>query len=155
MMSLPDIMQWADVNKKTGTLTVKHQDVTKAFYLQDGKIVFVSSQKEGERLGEFFAGIGQIEEKKIKAALIESQKIGVPFTKYLIAKKIIKQETLEQGIEKLAQTIFCEAMKWEEGTFEFTDNLPPLIINGYITLNTSFVVFQSVKLYDEANRETE
>lgn len=53
IMALPDVMQWAEVNRKTGTLTFKYQGISKMFYFQQGKIIFVSSQKEGERLGEF------------------------------------------------------------------------------------------------------
>jgi putative nucleotidyltransferase with HDIG domain len=152
LMPLPDFMQWAETSKKSGALVVSFQGISKAFYLQDGKIIFISSQKEGERLGEFFMTTGRLDPKQIELGLRESKRLDVPFTGYLIDQGIIDRSTLEKTMQSLAEIAFADALKWEGGVFEFTDAIPSLILNGPIRLNTSFVVFQSVKMLDEAMR---
>lgn len=152
LMSLPDLMQWADTGRKSGTLTITNNETRKTFYLQDGKLIFVSSRKEGERLGEFFTSTGCLNKETIDKSLKESIRLSVPFTGYLISEKIIEKKSLEMVLERLSEKVFTDALQWDSGTFEFTDTLPPLILNGPVMLNTSFMVFQSVKLYDESRR---
>jgi putative nucleotidyltransferase with HDIG domain len=153
LMPLPDFMQWAEASKKSGTLAISFQGITKAFYLQEGKIIFISSQKEGERLGEFFMATGRLDPRQIEHGLRESRRLNVSFTGYLIDQGVIDRNTLEHTLQSLAETAFSDALTWEGGSFEFTDTIPLLIMDGPIKLNTSFVVFQSVKLLDEARRD--
>ncbi|MDA8082339.1 MAG: HDOD domain-containing protein [Nitrospiraceae bacterium] len=154
LMTLPDVMQWAETTGKTGSLSIRRKDVSKIFYIQDGKIIFVSSQKPGERLGEYFSEIGHVRPADIEKALRESKRLGVPFTGYLVSEGVIEQKKLESLIEALAEKIFTDALRWDDGIFEFTDVIPALIVNGPIKLSISFVVFQSVKQYDETNKGT-
>lgn len=153
LMPLTDLMQWAETGKKSGTLSLSFQGVSKAFYLQDGKIIFVSSQKKGERLGEYFVRAGHLRPDGIESALRESKQAGMPFTGYLIEKGIIDRKSLEQALQGLAETAFTDVLTWDGGSFEFTDVIPPLILDGPVMLNTSFVIFQSVKRLDEQQRE--
>jgi putative nucleotidyltransferase with HDIG domain len=153
LMPLPDLLQWAETSRKSGTLSVSFQGTSKSFYLQDGTMIFISSQKEGERLGEFFMKTGRLSPAQIEQGLRESKRLGCPFTGYLIEQGIIDKQTLEQTLQRLAETAFSDALTWEDGTFEFSDAIPPLILNGPIKLNTSFVIFQSVKMLDEALRD--
>uniref|UniRef100_UPI003D818996 DUF4388 domain-containing protein n=1 Tax=Trichloromonas sp. TaxID=3069249 RepID=UPI003D818996 len=58
LMPLRDILHWGETRRISGALKVKNDDLTKTFYLQEGKIVFLTSNKEGERIGEFLAEYG-------------------------------------------------------------------------------------------------
>jgi putative nucleotidyltransferase with HDIG domain len=150
LMTLTDIMQWAETGQKSGSLTIKNDSTTKVFYLQNGKIIFVSSQKAGERLGEFFTQKGSISAEHMTAGLRESQRLGVSFTGYLITQGIIGHDALETLIQLLAETAFIDALTWSDGTFEFADTLPAMIKNGPVQISTSLVLFQSVKQIDES-----
>ncbi len=153
LMPLPDLLQWAETSRKSGTLSISFQGTSKSFYLQDGKMIFISSQKEGERLGEFFMKLGRLSPEQIEQGLRESKRLGCPFTGYLIDQGIIDKQTLEQTLQSLAETAFSDALSWEGGLFEFSDIIPSLILDGPIKLNTSFVIFQSVRMLDEALRD--
>lgn len=152
-MSLPDIMQWAESTRKSGTLTIRQSGISKVFYIQDGKLIFISSQKQGERFGEFFIKDGHIDRKRLETALRESQRLSVPFTGYLISEGLIEQNVLEQMIERLAKIAFADSLSWEDGSFEFIDAIPAVIVNGPIKLHTSFVILESARDYDESHRD--
>lgn len=152
LMPLPDFLQWAETSKQSGSLSISFKGIEKTFYLQDGKMIFISSNKEGERLGEFFQATGRLEPSQIAHALQESKRLGKPFTGYLIENSLIKKETLQQSLQRFAESALADALSWEEGTFDFVDVIPSLISRGPIMLSISFVVFQSVKMFDETHR---
>ncbi|MEC4676258.1 MAG: DUF4388 domain-containing protein [Nitrospirota bacterium] len=138
VMSLADILQWVDASKKTGTLQVYNQGDEKKIYVETGKIVFISSNKEGERLGEYLTRNSHLETTKIKSALLQSQTMKVPFTQRLIDLKYFTAEQLQDIITKQAGTILLDAIDWTNGTFEFLqDELPTNVLRGPISLNTS------------------
>ncbi len=43
LMPLKDLWQWRETRRISGALKVKHDDRSKTFYLQEGKIVFLTS----------------------------------------------------------------------------------------------------------------
>ncbi len=153
MMSLPDIMQWAELNMKTGTLVVVSEDLSRIFFIQEGKIIFVSSQTEGARLGEFLSMSGYIGEARLQDAVSKSQKLGVQLTNYLVSERIIDKNELEEALILYAEASFTDILKWKDGEFEFSPILPPTIINGNLKINISYLMFQSVKTVDESGKD--
>jgi putative nucleotidyltransferase with HDIG domain len=154
LMTLPDLMQWVEMNRKTGTLTLARENIKKHFYFRDGKIIFVSSNKEGERFSGFLANAGHTDIAKIEQALKESIRLGVPFTGYLIAEKFFGREAIEDALGRLSETVITDALEWKTGDFEFSDVIPAFTIGSPVMLHTSPVVFQSMKVYDEKYRKS-
>jgi hypothetical protein len=72
------------MSRKTGTIAISFHGIEKKIYIESGKIVFVSSSKKGERLGEFIARGSYLETEKIKEALIQSQTMKITLTQRLI-----------------------------------------------------------------------
>lgn len=150
VMPLSDILQWIDVSKKTGTLQVYNQGDEKKIYVESGKIVFISSNKEGERLGEYLNRNSHLETTKIKSVLLQSQTMKVPFTQRLIDLKYFTAEQLQDVITKQAGTILLDAIDWTQGTFEFIqDELPSNVLLGPISLNTTELLYEVFKRLED------
>ncbi len=142
VMPLPDILQWIDLSRKTGTLTISHLGTEKKIYVEEGKIVYVSSNKEGERLGEFILKESKLDATIIKSALIQSQTMKIPFTQRLIELKYFTIEDLTNIIYNYAKSLLQDAISWNEGWFEFIqDIIPAYVMKGPIKLNTSELIF--------------
>ncbi|HHL40854.1 MAG TPA: HDOD domain-containing protein [Deltaproteobacteria bacterium] len=152
LMHLTELAQWADMNSKTGTLTISNGGVSKKFYLQEGKIIYVASGKSGERLGEILEDRNDVDAEAVRRALEVSRSLGVPFTGHLISEGIVDMAGLEAALVQCAEVAFTDALHWENGTFEFTDEVPAEVDDGPIKLNTSFVLFESVRRFDEARK---
>ncbi|MDA8169281.1 MAG: HDOD domain-containing protein [Nitrospiraceae bacterium] len=140
LMPLPDVLFWAEANKKTGTLTIKRQESVKRFYIEDGRILFLFSQEDGERFIEFFSSSGSIERRAIETAVKESHRLCVPLTGYLISEGVLAKETLERLLSGLVESALAGALGWDEGTFEFTDSMPPMIGGGPVRLVISRII---------------
>jgi hypothetical protein len=150
VMPLTDLLQWIDMCQKTGTINIHFYGIEKKIYVEDGKIVYVSSNKEGERLGEFISKGSYLETNKIKSALIQSQTMKVPFTQRLIELNYFTREQLTEIITTYAKELLLDAISWKEGSFEFVQGLIPTnVINGPIKLNTSEIIFDVFKYLED------
>ncbi|GBD98689.1 hypothetical protein BMS3Abin07_00715 [bacterium BMS3Abin07] len=152
-MGVIDLFQWIEINRKTGVLVMAQEKIEKCFCFREGRIIFVSSRKEGERLGEFLSDNGNIDEESMKNALFKSRDIGIPFTLYLIDNRIVPKEFLMVAIEQLAGILFSDMLDWKRGYFEFIEGLPDIVSNGPVHLNTSYLMFETVRKHNEKMKE--
>jgi hypothetical protein len=142
VMPLTDLLQWIDLNKKTGTLVINTHGITKSIYTENGRIIFISSNKEGERIGEFLHKGLLLESEKIRSALLQSQSMKKPFTLRLIELNYFTHEDLLNIISKQAKGILLDAFDINEGSFEFIqDVVPSYVVNGPISLSTIELVY--------------
>lgn len=144
-MPVQNLFQWIEMSAKTGVLVLRKDEVEKCFCFKDGRIIFVSSRKPGERLGEFLSMNDEVAEERMKEALIESYETKKPFTQYLIENELLTQEFLEVAVKELAEVIFQDLMTWQDGRFEFLDGLPDIVAQGPVLMSTSYLVFKVYK----------
>jgi hypothetical protein len=150
VMPLTDLLQWIDLAKKTGTITASYRDTEKKIYLEDGKVVYVSSNREGERLGEFIMKDSRLDAEKIKSALIRSQSMKIPFTQMLIDLGYFTAEDLKWTIIGYAKSLLIDAIAWGDGWFEFIQGIiPSYVMRGPIQLNTTELIFEVFKTIEE------
>ena len=154
LMSLQEILVWAETHGKTGSLKISGRGNEKTFYLQEGKLTFVTSNRSGERIGEFLASTEHIQLDEITELIEQSHKEGMPFTGYLLAQQRLTEQELESIISQLATLALVDAISWESGSFSFTDTIPPTILNGPIRIKLTNAVEQALQLIrvDRASR---
>jgi hypothetical protein len=155
LSSLPitDLMQWIDMNKKSGVLFISEEENSKCFCFEEGKLLMGASNKEGGRLGEFLAKEGYIKLDVLRKAVSDSQSKGASLIGYLVDNRIIPQEFLKVSIQQLAEDAFTDVLSWEGGSFEFMEDLPVMLANSPVTFSTNFIIFESVRKYDEMKKQ--
>jgi hypothetical protein len=152
VMPIPDLLQWLDMSRKTGTITAHFSRIEKKIYFEAGNIVYISSNKEGERLGEYIIRSSQIEKNRIKAALLKSQAMKIPFTQMLINMNYFTTDSLTAVIATHAKKLLIDAIAWKDGWFEFIqDALPAYVTNGPVQLNTTELLLKTIKHLDESS----
>lgn len=150
LMPVREVMEWAETYGKSGTLHIVCAGVEKKFYLQEGRVTFLTSNRKGERVGEFLAATGCLDMLMIKLAITESQRRGIPFTSYLLAEKILDRSQLEEVISRLVVVALADSLRWDEGTFSFTTLLPPALLNGPIQLKAGNVLALAGRLLEQS-----
>ncbi len=153
LMSLMDLIQWANNSLRTGTLVLSEQEKQKKFYFQDGKIIFIWSECRGERIVDFLRLESAISKQQLNENIADAQNLGLPFIGYLLAEKIISREKLEEIIGQVAQSAMTDALKWESGEFEFIDELPSFVVNGPLQFDSTQLLIESAKEFDETHLE--
>ena len=149
LMSLADLIQWADNSKRSGTLILSQHGHQKKFYIQNGKIIFIWSNCNGEHFGDFLKIETSINQDELDKAFSDSEFLGLPFIGYLLSEKLISREQLSEVLRKAAETVLTDALKWDTGIFEFIDDLPGFVLNSPVILNSAQVLLESVQNFDE------
>jgi putative nucleotidyltransferase with HDIG domain len=149
LMPLADLIQWAENSKRSGTLILSQHGRQKKFYIQDGKIIFIWSNCEGEHFGNFLKDLSRISQDELDKAFSDSESLGLPFIGYLLAEKALTKDQLEDILRRAAEVVLTSALKWDTGIFEFNDDLPRFVLNSPVRLNTTQVLLESVRSFDE------
>lgn len=132
--SLSQILTYLKEQKKTGVLTFEDKSVKKDIYIKSGNVVFASSNKDTDSLGEMLISRGKItpeqhdkfaellkgDDKRQGAILVE---LG-----YITPKNLFLEITHQ--IKEIIFSLFL----WEDGTFSFKESSPSTEI---IKLNIS------------------
>jgi putative nucleotidyltransferase with HDIG domain len=143
--SVGELLKWAESGKKTGGLTFCREGTQKTIFFQKGKLVFASSEREGERTAEFFTHRCGLDRNILYGAIKDSIRLHVPFTEYLISRRIVDKATLTSWIKMFIETILSDALCWTSGTFTFTDELPTAVVNGSVAIDASAALASASK----------
>ncbi|GAM08831.1 putative protein [Geobacter sp. OR-1] len=154
-MPIPDVLQWIDMNRLSCVVNVNLEndnDIT--LCMENGKIVFVSSQKKGYRLGEYLVKSGALSEMKVFQALTASKNSGLSFTRFLVENGLISAIELSEHLGQLVEKILIEVFVSKNGSVSVTSPLPDIVANGPVRLETGRIIFDAVRIFDEMNRDS-
>lgn len=152
-LPLTDLMQWIEMNRKTGVLLINREDTSRCFCFKDGGILFASSSEDGGRLGDYLSSEAQVPKFKLEEILAESRNKGTSFVKNLTDCKLVPREFMKAIIEHVTESVIMDVLSWSDAAFHFIEQLPQFADGSGISLNTNHVVFESVRKYDESMRQ--
>jgi len=148
-VALPDLLSWLELSRHSAVLTLEVRNGRRHFYLENGKVVFVSSEKDGERLGQLLSKGGLLEAETVEVSLEESRRFGICFTKYLIEEQMLSPIVLVRVIARLGERILAESVRGLEGTFTCTTPLPRMVVEGPVRLDTGHLILNALRKMDE------
>lgn len=154
-MPIHDVLQWVDMNRLSCVLNVTLEgDSGMVFYLEEGKIVFATSRKKGGRLGELLVRSGALDESQVFRALTECRGAGVSFPRYLVDNAMISAHALGEIFAQLVEKLLIEVFACRSGEVSVATPLPESVLNGPIHLDTGRILFESIRILDEMNRDS-
>lgn len=150
-MSLPEILQWLQYSRKTGTVMFEFRSIIKRIYVEDGLVVSASSNDPREYLGQILVCFGLLTERTLTEAF-QQQKA----TKRLLGKVLIEDFNIEEKkiIEslriKIEETIY-DIFLWENGKFVYTEGLHGLSDHDRLdaAISIDHVIFEGARRIDE------
>ena len=153
-LSITDLMQWIDMNKKSGVLFVSTGENSKCFCFDEGRLLLASSKEAGGRFGDFVQNEGFINLEGIKGVVKEAQQAGTSFIGLMMNKGILPEEFVKVSIETLAEKNILDILSWEEdGSFQFVEELPKILNESPVKLGINFITFEAVRKHDEVMKD--
>lgn len=149
LMPIADLIQWASNSTRSGTLILNQRGRQKKLYIQDGKIIFIWSNCDGEHFGNFLKDQSRISQDELDRAFADSESLGLPFIGYLLAENIFSKRQIEDILRNAAEVVLTSALKWDTGIFEFVDDLPGFVLNSPVKLDSIQLLLESVRTFDE------
>jgi hypothetical protein len=156
-MSVSEVLQWIETNRKSGTLQIEMKSFRKMLYFRDGFIFFASSNREGERLGQFLIYKGVLNERKLSECLQNAKQAGDlrKLSEIVVEMGFLTQEQLLGFLSELIQEIVYDCFLYESGDFEFSDGaLPEEVLTGF-GLSPQEVAMEGLRRLDEYLRDQE
>ena len=148
-LSITDLMQWIDMNKKSGVLFVTTDEQNKCFCFEEGRLLLATAREDGERFGDFVQKEGYINLDGMKGAVRDGQAQGRSFIGIMIESNIMPEQFVKVTVEHLAEKNIMDILDWEEGSFQFVEELPKLLSKSPIKIGINFITFEAVRKHDE------
>ncbi len=117
--ALADLLQWIEINRLSGRLTVSRGEDRRMIDVKDGSIVFVSSVRPEERLGTFLAARGFLPEPVVYELLADSFLTGRSLTRLVFETGLLSREALARAVEELALKVLIDLFHWRGARFVY------------------------------------
>lgn len=151
-MSLPDILQWISVGKKTGTLHIRRGSIQTRIIFKDGSVYTSWSNDPRQSLGRFLLRDRKVSEEQLFRALLGQEKQGRLIGSILVSEGVLLEEDLRRTLKlKAAETIY-ELFLWSEGQFEFKDGDFPEDVFIHVDMSVTSVLLEGIRRVDEWGR---
>ena len=131
---IPEILYQLSRTKETGTLFLKRHTVEKSFSVEEGKIIFASSNDPDDRLGVLLLRRNKISYRQLEECspkVDPSKRLGT----VLVLDGILQPNDLYHAVVDQIKEIVYGVFTWEDGTYDFQQG--PLRQREVITLNLS------------------
>ncbi|HSK01101.1 MAG TPA: DUF4388 domain-containing protein [Kofleriaceae bacterium] len=117
-MPAEDVLEWAARRKLSAPLTFEHESTLRSLVIEDGIIVWASSNRRDEQLGVILARSGFVTERALAEALEARVESGVPLGKVLLMSGLISETDLIEILATKIRETVTDIVTWAEGTFE-------------------------------------
>jgi tetratricopeptide (TPR) repeat protein len=148
-MDLPEVLQWATIGRKTGSLSFV-KDKTRVFiFLKDGKIISSTSNDPTKQLGQFLLFQAKVTEAQLKQAFEIHLQTRVILGKILVQENLVSQEDVQKALIRRTEEVIYDLFLWEDGYFHFSSaeyNPGELIL---INMDINSLLFEGIRRKDE------
>lgn len=117
-MPAEDVLEWATRRAWSGPITFERRDVTRSVVVEDGMIVWASSNRRDEQLGVILVRSGMVAERALADALETRAETGVPLGKVLLMSGVITESDLIEILATKIRETVTDVVTWTDGTFD-------------------------------------
>ena len=151
-MSLPDLLQWASVNKKTGVLELERNKICKRISFRNGRIVACSSDDPPSRLGQFLLSRGKVTKEQLREALARQESTGENLGMIFQEMGVLTHTDVEAHVAAKAEENIYGLFDWTDAVFRFHEDAAhdPFIIE--VDLAVQDVVLKGIQRFDDLQR---
>jgi hypothetical protein len=156
LFAVPDLLDFLNASRRTGTLVITSENGIGAIYLSQGWITGAASPST-KSVGDMLVTKGVISEDQLNGA-IESQRTDSPdrlLGSILAEKGLVEKNDLERALIDQVKTALHEIVEWKSGQFAFEPdkrNGSEEVGEIEIQLDTRSVLLDVLREVDEANR---
>ena len=120
--SFADILQLISLQRKTGVLTLKHEEKLVTISFVDGFIVGSSSlnQHPEDRIGLILLKRGELAEDELEAALRRQEETLQRLGRILIDSRVVSADSIRIALEQQILQVVYRVFRWSDGEYHFS-----------------------------------
>jgi HD-like signal output (HDOD) protein len=148
-----DLLQWMELNRRSGRLTVTRGPDRRALDWADGEIVYVSGTLARHRLGIHLLRTGALPAPVLHEFLAKSFTGGGNLSRLILDGGHDTHDGLSLRVEELARRLLFEMFDWREASFEYDpDYAVERILRIGLSMRGQALALQGAKNLDEKRR---
>ena len=152
-MSVPDLLQFLAVGRKTGALNITHGKVVKGIYFENGFIVGSSTNDPAEYLGQVLIHYGKISEAQLQETMEVQRKAGGPRLGQILVKQgVLRDDEVVEILKIRTLEIIYDLFLWKEAHFEFCIEDPLPADFTRVDVEPTKVIMEGIYRADELAR---
>lgn len=154
-LHLGDLLQWLQLGRLNGRLTLIGPHSKRHLDFLDGQIVYVSSSVPQERLASWLATEGLLPVSQLRRLLGVSLLRRTLFTNLLVDRGGFSPEGLRRSLTRLAETITSRVLATGEVRFVFDPKYPVASLLGLtLRVEPNTLVLEAARRTDENGHDT-
>ena len=124
-MPAEDVLEWVSRRKLSTPITFERRGVQRSLVVENGAIVWASSNRRDEQLGAILVRSGMVAERALADALEARAETGVPLGKVLLMSGLIKELELIEILATKIREAVTDVLTWTEGQFDVVPRSQP------------------------------
>jgi hypothetical protein len=135
----------------TGRLAISLEGEEVQLFLEQGRLVSVSSSNHGLRIGQMLVRLGILDPARLEAAVLEQEESGSarPLGEILLQSGSVTRADLARGAEEQCIEALTRVIVARRGTFIFSRDAAPRAATALVMLNTDGIVLEASRRADE------
>ena len=124
-MPAEDVLEWVGRRRLSTPITFERRGVLRSLIVDNGAIVWASSNRREEQLGAILVRSGLVAERALADALEARAETGVPLGKVVLMSGLIAEiDLIEILATKIRETV-TDILTWTEGQFDVVPRSQP------------------------------
>ncbi|HEY1556448.1 MAG TPA: DUF4388 domain-containing protein [Kofleriaceae bacterium] len=117
-MSAEDVLEWVGRRKLSAPITFERRSLVRSLVVEDGAIVWASSNRRDEQLGVILVRSGFVVERALADALEARAETGVPLGKVLLMSGLMTEADLVDILATKIRETVTDVITWHDGSFD-------------------------------------
>lgn len=152
-LEFADLLQWMELNRRSGRLTLDRGNDRRVVDWKDGEIVYVSGCLPRDRLAAALHRGKALPASVLYGLLARNFTSDTNLTRLILEGGHDTLPQLSRRVEELARRLLFEVFEWPDGRFAYDpDSRVEKILRIRLKLPAQALAFQAVKALDEARR---
>ncbi len=150
-----DLLQWMELNRRSGRLTLVQGMDRRIVDWRDGEIVYVSGSLPRHRLGVHLLRSGALPAATLYELLARNFTSSMNLTRLILEGGYDSHDGLSLRVEELARRLLFEMFEWREARFEYDPEhqVQPILRIG-LSLRGQTLAFHGAKNLDDRRRRS-
>ena len=154
VFGLADLLQWMELNRRSGRVTVSRGPDRRVLDWKGGEIVYVSGSLPRHRLGIHLLRTGALPASVICELLARSFTGGGNLSRLILDGGHDSHDGLSLRVEDLARRLLFEMFDWRDARFEYDpDHVVERILRIGLSMRGQALALQGAKNLDDSRRE--